>query len=127
MVTPALPYRLLQLPERVEHVNVRAILAQVTDLMKWGTTAVLLDCHRVTFMDSSGLGLLVTILNRLEADGGHLYLCGVREHTLELLEATDLQQTIPIFEHEAAFCHWLTHAQPNQQLAIPDFSGTIEK
>jgi anti-sigma B factor antagonist len=51
---------------------------------------VVLDLGEVTFLDSSGLGLLVRLLNRTRTARGDLKLCAVRAPIAEVLRITRL-------------------------------------
>jgi anti-sigma B factor antagonist len=51
---------------------------------------VVLDLGEVTFVDSSGLGLLVRLLNRTRTARGDLKLCAVRPPIAEVLRVTRL-------------------------------------
>ena len=45
-----------------------------------GTTAIVLAFHDLDYMNSSGIGLLVTMLVRAERGGQRLLACGLAEH-----------------------------------------------
>ena len=59
---------------------------------------VVLAFDRIEFMDSSGLGALLSVLRMLSADGGDLRLCGVNPPVAALLRLVRLDQIIQIFE-----------------------------
>ena len=60
---------------------------------------VTLDCRRLDYISSAGLGVLLKTQKRLMASGGKLRLAGVSRHVLELLGYAGFDQ---IFEIEAA-------------------------
>ena len=62
-----------------------------------GTVA--LDCSRLDYVSSAGLGVLLKTQKRLMASGGKLRLVGVSRHVLELLTYAGFDQ---IFEIEPA-------------------------
>jgi anti-sigma B factor antagonist len=66
-----------------------------------GATAVVCDLSAVTFLDSSGLGVLVGALKRLRERGGELYVvpgtAGRR-----ILELTALDRVIELHESRGA-------------------------
>lgn len=60
---------------------------------------VTLDCSRLEYVSSAGLGVLLKTQKRLLGSGGKLRLAGVSRHVLELLTYAGFDQ---IFEIEAA-------------------------
>ena len=63
-----------------------------------GITRVVLDCSRLEFVDSSGLGVMVTLLRRLRESGGGVDLTGVRAGLLELLYITKLEKHFVMYK-----------------------------
>jgi anti-anti-sigma factor len=55
------------------------------------------DLNEVTFVDSTGLGLLVSVHRRAEAGGGWLHLARPSQHLRRLLEATNLDQLFELY------------------------------
>jgi len=62
-----------------------------------GATEVIADLDQVTFMDSTGLGVLVGGLKRLRELGGELRIVCTRRPILRILEITGLDKVIPIY------------------------------
>ncbi|MCX5129920.1 STAS domain-containing protein [Streptomyces sp. NBC_00193] len=58
------------------------------DLVTLDGRTLVLDLSAITFMDSSGLNLLLTLRNRAEAEQGTLELCGLPDQALRLLDIT---------------------------------------
>jgi anti-anti-sigma factor len=69
---------------------------RVTALRTEGARRVTIDLAAVTFIDSSGLGVLVKQLKELRAEGGDLVLRSPPAQTLKVLQITGLDGTIPI-------------------------------
>ena len=63
--------------------------------------AVLLDFARVTYMNSGGIGLLVTLLVRANRAKQSLLAFGLTEHYREIFELTRLDEAIGIYQSEA--------------------------
>lgn len=61
----------------------------------------------LTFMDSSGLGLLVGAHKRAVMAGGRVALVGTRESLLRILRVTGLAQLMPSFETASEARAWL--------------------
>src|SRR5262245_34522073 len=62
-----------------------------------GTTELIVDLDQVTFMDSTGLGVLVGGLKRLREAGGELRIVCTRRPILRILEITGLDKVIPLY------------------------------
>lgn len=62
-----------------------------------GRHLVAVDMSQVTFMDSSGLGVLVGAVKRAKAGQGALCLFGASEHVLRVLRITGLVRVMPPF------------------------------
>jgi anti-sigma B factor antagonist len=56
---------------------------------------IVVDLQDVTFMDASGLGLLVGTRNRQRRHGGDLRLCNASERVMSLLRLTGLSAAFP--------------------------------
>ena len=63
---------------------------------------VVLDFTGLDYMNSTGIGLLVTTLVRAQRDGVALTACGLSEHYREIFSLTRLDEAIPVFEDAAA-------------------------
>jgi len=62
---------------------------------------IILDLGAVDFIDSSGLGLLVRLLNRARAAQGDLKLCAATARAREVLRLTRLQALLVAYASEA--------------------------
>ena len=62
-----------------------------------GTTELIVDLDQVTFMDSTGLGVLVGGLKGLREVGGELRIVCTRRPILRILEITGLAKVIPLY------------------------------
>jgi anti-sigma B factor antagonist len=61
-----------------------------------GPCEIVVEFAGVTFVDSTGLGVLVAALKRARADGGNVRLVGARPHMLRVLELTGLDLRTPL-------------------------------
>jgi anti-sigma B factor antagonist len=66
-----------------------------------GTRAVLLDFSRLEYMNSGGIGLLVTLLVRANRAKQRLLACGLNDHYRQIFELTRLDEAITIYGDEA--------------------------
>jgi anti-sigma B factor antagonist len=67
-----------------------------------GVHSVVLDFGRLEYMNSGGIGLLVTLLVRAQRAGQRLHAIGLSEHYREILALTRLDEAIGIHDDESA-------------------------
>jgi anti-sigma B factor antagonist len=70
------------------------------DLINQGNNYFLLNLSLVDFIDSSGLGAIISILKTLEHNKGVIALCEIQEPVLNLFRLTRMNQVFKIFESE---------------------------
>jgi len=78
-------------PELVELAN---------EMISKGVNQCLLDISKVRYINSSGIGVLITLLTKFRNKGGELYLINPSEHVTKLLIMTKLQAIFNIAEDE---------------------------
>jgi anti-anti-sigma factor len=67
-----------------------------------GTKGIILDFNQLDYMNSSGIGLLVTLLIRAKRQDQKLMAVGLSEHYQQIFELTRLNEAIAIHETAAA-------------------------
>jgi len=67
-----------------------------------GAQSILLNFTRLDYMNSSGIGLLVTLLIRVQRQKQTLMAFGLNEHYQQIFELTRLNEAIRIYTDEAA-------------------------
>lgn len=65
-----------------------------------GATAVILDFSKLEYMNSGGIGLLVTLLVRAQRGGVRLIATGLSEHYRQILSLTRLDEAIEIHDDQ---------------------------
>ena len=63
-------------------------------------TNVLLDLNRITFIDSSGLGVFLSCLKTLNKKGGDLKICNITKSVRVLFELVRLHQIIEVYNSQ---------------------------
>lgn len=66
-----------------------------------GVDAVILNFEGLEYMNSGGIGLLVTILIRARRSGHRLLAYGLTEHYRQIFSLTRLDEAIGIYDDEA--------------------------
>jgi anti-sigma B factor antagonist len=77
-----------------------ALMDAYTQATSSGAKAVLLDFAGLEYMNSSGIGLLVTLLIRANRQKQRLLAYGLSDHYRQIFELTRLNEAILIFENE---------------------------
>jgi anti-sigma B factor antagonist len=66
-------------------------------LVNDGGTRLVLDLEAVDFLDSTGLGTIVSILKRVRTHGGDLRLVCTEARIRRLFEITGLDKAVPLY------------------------------
>ncbi len=78
-----------------------ALMDAYTRAADGSTRAVLLDFTGLAYMNSGGIGLLVTLLVRANRAKQRLLACGLNDHYRQIFELTRLDEAISIYDDEA--------------------------
>lgn len=73
----------------------------VNDALNNGAKYCLVDIEKVRYINSSGIGVLITILTKFRNKDGELYLIKPSEHVTKLLIITKLQAIFTIVDSRA--------------------------
>ena len=66
-----------------------------------GSKAIILNFSELEYLNSSGIGLLVTMLIRTQRQKQKLLACGLSDHYVEIFKLTRLDEAIGIYSTEA--------------------------
>jgi anti-sigma B factor antagonist len=78
-----------------------ALMDAYTRAADGSTRAILLDFSGLEYMNSGGIGLLVTLLVRANRAKQRLLACGLNDHYRQIFELTRLDEAISIYDDEA--------------------------
>ncbi|MCG6962678.1 MAG: STAS domain-containing protein [Acidobacteria bacterium] len=67
-------------------------------LVNSGRVKLIIDLSALSFIDSAGLGALLTAFKTAGAAGGQLVLCGLSQPVKSIFELTRLDRVFPIFD-----------------------------
>ncbi len=67
-----------------------------------GAKSVVIDCHGMTLMDSSGLGELVALKRSVEAAGGSVKLAGLPSNVAAVLRTAGLLASFSVYDDVTA-------------------------
>jgi anti-sigma B factor antagonist len=83
--------------ERLDAHNSGELKTQMLNLFEEGKNNIVVDLHEVRFVDSSGLGALVSGFKNASARNGNLKLCGLQPQVKSMFELTRLHRVFEIF------------------------------
>ncbi len=82
--------------QRIDAANSPSLRKDLVGLLESGTSKIVIDLHEVKFIDSSGLGMLVTILKRAGMRGG-VALCQLQLPVAATFRLARMDKVFPIF------------------------------
>lgn len=88
---------LLTLSGEVDVYAAPRLKEELVSAIEDGCVNVIVDLERVSFIDSSGLGVLVSALRRARERDGTVRIVCTRENVLKILRITGLDKVFPIF------------------------------
>ena len=86
--------------ERLDADNADILKAKIKELFEDGSKTLLVDLAAVRFIDSSGLGALVSGFKSAMSHKGQLVLCGLQEQVRSMFDLTRLNRVFDIYASE---------------------------
>ncbi len=88
----------VEVPERLE-VNISdKFRAEMNALVDGGNFQIVIDLKKTEFMDSSGLGALVSRIAVMRSNGGDVRLASASQSVMNLLQVTHLDRVFKCFD-----------------------------
>ena len=84
-------------PESLVHENRQELKQHVVDEVERGERKFVIDFARTTYIDSAGLGVLVSLYKKVRDQGGELRLANLNDDLQRLFELTKLET---LFSHQ---------------------------
>ena len=78
------------------------LMSAYGEALEAGAQTLILNFDGLEYMNSGGIGLLVTLLIRANRAKQRLLACGLSEHYRQIFELTRLNDAIGIYDDEAA-------------------------
>lgn len=79
------------------------LASEVTSYMQADASIVLLDFSEIAFMNSSGIGALVSALKAAKRFGGDLYICSPSIQVRDIFRITKLDKLFKVFATREEF------------------------
>ena len=92
----------VKLPQRLVMENAPAVRKDLLHLIDTGHQQLVLDLGEVTFVDSSGLSVLVSALKAANKNAGSVALLNLTNDVRALIELTRMHEVFQIFADEQA-------------------------
>ncbi|MEM9162296.1 MAG: STAS domain-containing protein [Cyanobacteria bacterium P01_F01_bin.4] len=98
-----LPVQVIEPTGILDSINGETLRQQVNDLLEADAGVLLIDLKEITFVDSSGLGALVSVLKKVRASEREMHICSINDQVRMLFELTSLDQVFSILKDRAHF------------------------
>lgn len=85
--------------------------SRVVDLIKQGNNHFLLNLSNVSFVDSSGLGAMISIMKTLALNNGTIVFCQINDPVMNLLDMTSMNKIFKICPDETSGMETLSSAR----------------
>lgn len=92
---------LIPTPDRLTAVNGTAFKDQAVKLIEEGHARLIVDMTAITFIDSSGLGALVSVLKRV-GNRGEIVVCGLSSGLKQMFSITRMDRVFAAYPDRAA-------------------------
>ena len=79
--------------------NAVQFVGELETLVQSGARKLVIDCTRLSFISSYGVGVLVRLHNKLASQGGIIKLAAVHSRIVKLLEIVNLTQMFHIYDN----------------------------
>jgi anti-sigma B factor antagonist len=89
---------ILKLTGRLDASAVKSLKENVNSLVKKDIKSIVIDLGEVDFIDSSGLGSLVSCLRLVNKETGDIRLASLQDQIRSLIELTRLHRVFQIFD-----------------------------
>ncbi|GIU51735.1 anti-sigma factor antagonist [Shewanella sairae] len=106
------------LPAEVVMAHTPTLRAAILQQINSGMTQLIIDLHKVDYIDSSGLSVLISALKKLEQVNGDIVLLSPTAGVRSLIELTRLHQVFAIYEDEQAAIEYICNESFEESLSI---------
>ncbi len=93
----------LELSGILDGIRGNELRREVGDIVASGSEILLLDMKDVKFIDSSGLGALVSAMQMVRNANGKLFVCSISDQVRMLFELTKMDRIFQIFADQDEF------------------------
>lgn len=88
----------LQLDERIIMPNSDTTKKEIKDLLaKEEVEKLVINLHRVDFLDSTGVGVLLSIFKYMQENNGAIVICELQKAVNKIIKITKMDIIIPVY------------------------------
>lgn len=87
----------------LDGISVNQLRREISDIVEKGADIVLIDFQDITFMNSSGLGGLVSTLKIVSLAGSELFICSLNDQLKMVFQLTKMDQVFKPFANRNEF------------------------
>jgi len=91
---------IVRLSGELDHHTAEQVRTQVEAELDRGYVHLVVNMESLSFMDSSGLGVMLGRYKRVTAAGGRMSLCAVNEQLMKLFELSGMMKILRIYPTE---------------------------
>jgi len=81
----------------LDGIKANQLRRDISDVVSTGADIVLIDLQDVKFIDSSGLGALVSAMKMVRTAGGKLFVCSINDQVKMVFELTRMDRVFDKF------------------------------
>ncbi|WP_341528803.1 STAS domain-containing protein [Nostoc sp. UHCC 0302] len=107
----SLKVTVLELSGILDGIRGNQLRREVSDIIESGSDILLIDLKEVKFVDSSGLGALVSAMQTVRKADAKLFVCSVNDQVRMLFELTKLDRIFQTFADQEDFNRQVLAAQ----------------
>lgn len=89
---------ILKLEGEIDLHRTTELREQLQPLLKAKRPEILLDLAQVSYMDSSGLAVLIEAFQATKSYGGNLAICGLQPRVRSIIDIARLDQILTVYE-----------------------------
>ncbi len=118
-MNPSCEFRVLQPEGILSAAAAKKLLASFDTYVGQAIPIILIDLQQVPMIDSFGLGIIISMRNKMKLSGGALYLCGLQKQARFLVDISALDRLFDILPDQATFHDQLAQGNLPQCIVSP--------
>lgn len=87
----------------LDGISANQLRREINDIVENGASIVLVDFQNITFMNSTGLGALVSTLRTVRSAGSELFICSLNEQVQMIFKLTKMDRIFKTFTNRDEF------------------------
>jgi anti-sigma B factor antagonist len=91
-------FDILKLEGRLDAVSAKEIKSKINELVKHERKKIVMNLSEINFIDSTGLGGMVSCLRTVSKKGGDIKIAGLQAQVRAIFELTRLHRIFQIFD-----------------------------